>query len=164
MDPASLVYRIRLPVQAVVSNGANLGMIVRMIEKAKEHWREFSESNPGQRFQERYRRRQQDARGHILKRVSLIVLGAVIALGSLFLAPLPGPGFATVFLGLAILAGELLPAARFLDWAEVKLRKFASFVEDVWKGSLLGKVSIVAVAVLLAAAVAYVIYCLFFAA
>jgi uncharacterized protein (TIGR02611 family) len=147
MDPASLVYRIRLPVQAVVSNGANLGMIVRMIEKAKEHWREFSESNPGQRFQERY----------------LIVLGAVIALGSLFLAPLPGPGFATVFLGLAILAGELLPAARFLDWAEARLRRFARFVGNVWHSSLLGKVSVVAVALICAAAVAYVIYRLFFA-
>ena len=134
-----------------------------MIERLKEHWREFSESKPGYRFQERYRRRQQDERGHILKRVFLIVFGAVLALGSLFLAPLPGPGFATVFLGLAILAGELLPAARFLDWAEVRLRKFARFVRYVWRSSLLGKVSVVAVAALCAAAVVYVIYRLFFA-
>jgi hypothetical protein len=132
MDPASLVYRIRLPVQVVVPNGANLGMIVRMIKKAKEHWREFSESNPGQRFQERYRRRQQDARGHILKRVSLILLGAVIALGSLFLAPLPGPGFATVFLGLAILAGEFLLFARFFDRLEVRLRRLGRWVKGRW--------------------------------
>ena len=134
-----------------------------MIGQLKQHWREFSESKPGYRFQERYRRRQQDERGHILKRVFLIVFGAVLALGSLFLAPLPGPGFATVFLGLAILAGELLPAARFLDWAEVRLRKFARFVRYVWRSSLLGKVSVVAVAALCAAAVVYVIYRLFFA-
>jgi uncharacterized protein (TIGR02611 family) len=134
-----------------------------MIERLKEHWRDFRESKPGQRFQDRYRRRQQDEQSHILKRVILIVFGAVLALGSLFLAPLPGPGFATVFLGLAILAGELLPAARFLDWAEVRLRKFASFVRYVWRSSLLGKVSVVAVAALCAAAVVYVIYRLFFA-
>jgi uncharacterized protein (TIGR02611 family) len=134
-----------------------------MIERLKEHWRDFRESKPGQRFQDRYRRRQQDEQGHILKRVFLIVFGAVLALGSLFLAPLPGPGFATVFLGLAILAGELLPAARFLDWAEVRLRKFAHFVRNVWRSSLLGKVSVVAVAALCAAAVVYVIYRLFFA-
>jgi uncharacterized protein (TIGR02611 family) len=91
------------------------------------------------------------------------VLGTVLAVGSLFLAPLPGPGFATVFLGLAILAGELLPAARFLDWAEVRLRKLAHFVANVWQGSLLGKISVVAVAALCAAAVAYAIYRLFFA-
>jgi uncharacterized protein (TIGR02611 family) len=138
-------------------------MIARMIERAKKHWREFNESKPGQRFQDRYRRRQQDAPGHVLKRVSLILLGAVITLGSLFLAPLPGPGFATVFLGLAILAGELLPAARFLDWAEVRLRRLARCVGNVWRSSVLGKVSVVAVALICAATVAYVIYCLFFA-
>jgi uncharacterized protein (TIGR02611 family) len=138
-------------------------MIRDMIERLKQHWREFSESKPGQRFQERYRRRQLGEQGHILKRVFLIVLGAVLALGSLFLAPLPGPGFATVFLGLAILAGELLPAARFLDWAELRLRKFAHFVRYVWRSSLLGKVSVVAVAALCAAAVVYAIYRLFFA-
>ena len=134
-----------------------------MIGRLKQHWREFSESKPGHRFQERYRRRQQAGRGHILKRVFLIVLGAVLALGSLFLAPLPGPGFATVFLGLAILAGELLPAARFLDWAEVRLRKLARFVRHAWRSSFFGKVSIVAIAALLAAAISYVIYRLFFA-
>jgi uncharacterized protein (TIGR02611 family) len=137
-------------------------MIRPVIEKAKEWWREFSGSKPGHRFQERYHRRRRHERGHILKRVFLILLGTVIALGSLFLAPLPGPGFATVFVGLAILAGELLPAARFLDWAEVRLRRFARFVGKVWRGSLLGKVAVLTVAALCAAAVAYVAYRLFF--
>ena len=134
-----------------------------MIERLKEHWRDFRESKPGHRFQDRYRRRQQDEQGHILKRIFLIVLGAVLALGSLFLAPLPGPGFATVFLGLAILAGELLPAARFLDWTELRLRKLARFVRHAWRSSFFGKVSIGAMAALLAAAISYVIYRLFFA-
>ena len=134
-----------------------------MIGRLEQHWREFSESKPGHRFQERYRRRQQAGRGHILKRVFLIVFGAVLALGSLFLAPLPGPGFVTVFFGLAILAGELLPAARFLDWAEVRLRKLARFVRHAWRSSILGKVSIVAIAALLAAVIFCVIYRLFFA-
>jgi uncharacterized protein (TIGR02611 family) len=134
-----------------------------MIEALKESWREFSESEPGHRFQKRYRRRQQDMPGHLLKRVSLILLGAVLALGSLFLAPLPGPGFATVILGLAILAGELLLAARFLDWAEVRLRRFARFVKHVWRSSALGMFAVVAVGATGAAAVAYVAYRLFFA-
>jgi hypothetical protein len=76
---------------------------------------------------------------------------------------LPGPGFATVFVGLAILAGELLPAARLLDWGEVRLRRFGRFVGMVWRSSLLGKVAVVAVAALIAAAVAYVAYRLLFA-
>jgi uncharacterized protein (TIGR02611 family) len=141
-----------------VSEARYRGMIRIVIERLREQWREFSESKPGHRFQDRYRRRQQDERGHILKRIFLIVFGTVLALGSLFLAPLPGPGFATVFVGLAILAGELLPAARFLDWAEVRVRRFGRFVVKVWRSSALGKLAVVAVTALLAAAVAYVAY------
>jgi uncharacterized protein (TIGR02611 family) len=137
-------------------------MIRVVIESLKESWEEFRESNPGRRFQDRYHRRRQNERGHILKRILLVILGAALALGSLFLAPLPGPGFATVFLGLAILAGELLPAARFLDWAELRLRRFASFVGKVWRSSLLGKAAVVVAIALIAAAVAYVAYLLLF--
>jgi uncharacterized protein (TIGR02611 family) len=137
-------------------------MIRVVIESLKESWEEFRESNPGRRFQDRYHRRRQNERGHILKRILLVILGTLLALGSLFLAPLPGPGFATVFLGLAILAGELLPAARFLDWAEVRLRRFARFVGKVWRSSLLGKAAVAGAAALIAAAIAYVAYRLLF--
>src|SRR5215213_5318670 len=133
-----------------------------MIARTKASWQQFKAGKPGYRFQDRYHHRQ-EAQAHQMKSVLLIFLGAVLAVGSLFLAPLPGPGFATIFLGLAILAGELRPAARFLDWAEVRLRKLAHFVANVWQGSLLGKISVVAVAALCAAAVAYAIYRLFFA-
>jgi uncharacterized protein (TIGR02611 family) len=133
-----------------------------MVERMKRHWREFKESKPGQRFQERYRRRQEAERGHIIWRIFLITLGAVIALGSLILAPLPGPGWATVFIGLMILGGELLPAARFLDWLEVRLRELWRLVQRVWRASLLGKVSVVVLAGSCAAAIVYVGYLLLF--
>ena len=97
-----------------------------------------------------------------MKSVLLIFLGAILALGSLFLAPLPGPGFATVFLGLAILAGELRPAARFLDWAEVRLRRLARFVRGVWQASVVGKISVVLVSAICVAAILYVAYLLLF--
>lgn len=133
-----------------------------MIESLKSHWEEFKESEPGQRFKDRYHRRRQDEEGHILKRIFLITLGAVIAVGSLALSPLPGPGWGTVFIGLMILGGELLPAARFLDWAEVKLRKLGRFIQRTWKASVLGKVAVIAVAALLVAAFVYLVYWLFF--
>ena len=133
-----------------------------MIERAKSAWREFSQAKPGQRFKERYRRRQQK-RGHIITRILLIVFGVILTLGSIVLGPLPGAGFGTAFLGLAILGGELLPVARFLDWAEVRLRRLAKLVQRVWHSSTLGKVAIVAVAALCVAAFAYLTYRLFFA-
>lgn len=133
-----------------------------MIRQIKQSWREFTESKPGERFKDRYRRRQQDERGHIIWRIFLITLGAVIALGSLILAPLPGPGWATVFVGLMILAGEFLPAARSLDWLEVRLRKFWRFVEMVWRASAFGKVAVILVAALCAAAVVNLVYLVLF--
>jgi uncharacterized protein (TIGR02611 family) len=132
-----------------------------MIGRLKGDWEKFRDSKPGERFKERYHRRQEKP-GHIVKRVVLIVLGAVLAVGSLFTAPLPGPGFATVFLGLAILGGEVLPAARFLDWGEVRLRQLWQFVESVWRTSLAGKVSLVLIAAFLASGFLYFVYLLFF--
>jgi uncharacterized protein (TIGR02611 family) len=132
-----------------------------MIERTKASWQRFKAGEPGHRFQDRYHHRQAQ-QAHLPKRIFLICLGVVLAVGSLFLAPLPGPGFATVFLGLAILAGELLPAARFLDWAEVRLRRFARFVGVVWRASVLGKVSIVLVAAVCGGALLYVAYLLLF--
>jgi Putative transmembrane protein (PGPGW) len=92
-----------------------------------------------------------------------VILGSVIAVGSLLTAPLPGPGLATVSLGLAILAGELLPAARLLDWSEIRLRQLGRFVRAVWRTGATGNVAVVVVATILAAALLYVLYVLLFA-
>ena len=131
-----------------------------MFKQMQEHWREFTESKPGQRFKDRYHRRRQDEQSHIIWRIFLITLGAVIALGSLVLAPLPGPGWATVFIGLMILGGEVLPAARFLDWLEVWLRKLGRFIHKIWQASVVGKITVSLVAALCVAAVAYAAYLL----
>lgn len=128
-----------------------------MIGRLKENWEEFKESKPGDRFKDRYRRRQQDGPGHFVMRTFWIVLGTVLAISSLVLAPLPGPGFATVFLGLAILAGELLPAARFLDWSEVRLRQLWQFVQDIWRTGLPGKIAVVIAATILVGAFLFVV-------
>ena len=138
-----------------VAKRDEMGKDHAMIKSLKGTWEEFKESKPGERFKDRYRRRQQEP-GNIVKRAVLVVLGAALALGSLLTAPLPGPGFATVFLGLAILAGELLPAARFLDWSEVRLRQLWQFVAEVWRAGPFGKVSIVFVAAFLTAGFFYV--------
>ncbi len=137
-----------------------MGNDLYMIEQIEQHWREFRKSKPGQRFKDRYRRRRRDEQSHIVWRIFLITLGAVIALGSLILAPLPGPGWATVFVGLMILAGEVLPAARFLDWLEVWLRKLGRLVHRVWQDSVGGKIAVILAGALGIAAVAYVVYLL----
>ena len=133
-----------------------------MFEQMQEHWRDFRKSKPGQRFKDRYRRRRQDEQSHIVWRIFLVTLGAVIAFGSLVLAPLPGPGWGTVFVGLMILAGELLPAARFLDRLEVWLRNLGRFAYKIWRASAWGKIAVILVSALCVAAVTYAAYLLLF--
>jgi hypothetical protein len=61
-----------------------------------------------------------------------------------------------------ILAGELLPAARFLDWLEVWLRKLGRYVYKIWQASVWGKIAMILVSALCVAAVAYVVYLLLY--
>ena len=93
------------------------------LENLIEEWRRFlKQSAPGRRFRDRYCRRQQADRS-MPKRVCYVSFGVAIAIGSLLLAPLPGPGWGTLFMGLGIVAGEVLHLARLLDRAEVRLRE-----------------------------------------
>ena len=69
----------------------------------------------------------------------------------------------TLVVGLSMLGSEFLVVARFLDWAEVRLRKLAHLVRVVWRSSTIGRALIVLVALTLVVAFGYVIYSLFFA-
>ena len=95
------------------------------LENSIEEWRRFlGQITPGRRFRNRYCRRQQAGRDRsTLRRACYVAFGIAIAIGSLVLAPFPGPGWVTFFVGLGMIAGEVLHVARFLDQAEVKLRK-----------------------------------------
>jgi uncharacterized protein (TIGR02611 family) len=147
-----------MPGQDQLVKRITIGNDLFMFEQQRQAWREFTQSKPGERFKDRYRRRRQGEQGRIIWRIFLITLGSFIALGSLILAPLPGPGWATVFVGLMILAGELLPAARFLDWLEVLLRRFWRSVKQTWRASVAGKVAVILVAALCVAAIVYVAF------
>ena len=124
---------------------------------SRRSWQQFKESRPRNRFQERYHYRQQGSSNWFSPRKVVYIMGGiVIAVASLVLAPLPGPGWATFFIGLALLAGEILFVARFLDSIEVDLRKIALVFRDVWRVlSPLGRMFIVLVVLLLAATLVY---------
>ncbi len=132
-----------------------------MIERAKRSWRNFTKSKPGDRFQVRYYRRQQSAPGR-LSTIFNIVVGSILVIFSAFFGWAPGPGLLTFFIGLALIGGEFLTIARFLDWSEVRLRKLARLVGVVWRSSTIGKALIVLVALVLVVAFGYVIYSVFF--
>ena len=107
------------------------------LENSIKEWRWFlKHSAPGCRFRDRYHRRQQAGRGRsIFRRICYVALGAAIAIGSLVLAPLPGPGWGTFFVGSGIVAGEVWHVARLLDRSEVKLRQALQRTKGVWDTS-----------------------------
>ena len=108
-----------------------------VLENSIEEWRWFlKRSAPGCRFRDRYRRRQQSEHDRsMLRRALYVAFGIAIAIGSLLLAPLPGPGWGTFFVGLGIVAGEVLHVARLLDRGEVRVREALQRTKGVWDKS-----------------------------
>lgn len=135
-----------------------------MLDKARGDWQSFRRSRLGHRFQERYRRRQRESSGPFDPgKVLYIGVGLVLMVGSAIFGVLPGPGTLTLFLGLAMIAGEFRPVARLLDWAEVRGREFLRWFRRVWRGaSPVGKALISLVILALALALAYLAYRLLF--
>jgi hypothetical protein len=138
-------------------------MMWNLIGKAKRSWQRFKSSKPGDRFQVRYYYRKHTGHGRSsLSRVFNIVVGSALVIFSAFFGWAPGLGIVTLVIGLAMVGGEFLTVARFLDWGEVRLRKLAHFVAEVWRSSTIGKVAVVLVVFILVAALGYVIYSVFF--
>jgi uncharacterized protein (TIGR02611 family) len=67
---------------------------------------------------------------HITWRVTVLVLGWLIILTGVILLILPGPGWAIIFLGLAILATEFVWARHLLTWMRDKVRQYADKALD----------------------------------
>ncbi|QIF02644.1 PGPGW domain-containing protein [Roseimicrobium sp. ORNL1] len=107
-----------------------------MLANLKEHWHELKSSRPGHRFQDRYNRRRKEHRGSFHWGRWLNILGGVLLLlVGLFMLAAPGPGLLVEVAGLSLLGSEFLTLARFLDWAEVRLRKILSWARRWWKRS-----------------------------
>ncbi len=134
-----------------------------MLGQTRQNWQKFKQSEPGRRFEERYRRRQQSEHGWLdPRRLFYVIGGLVIAVGSLLFGVLPGPGILTFLVGLGMVAGEFRPVARLLDWAEVQARKLGRWVRDTWSSSIGGKVVLIVVALAITAVVGYGAYYLLF--
>jgi len=94
-----------------------------MIEHLRTSWRIFAGGRPGLRFRERYRLRQSRGRGGLHPaRLLNLAGGTILIVLSAFFGWLPVLGWATVFLGLAMIAGEFYPVARLMDRLEMRVR------------------------------------------
>ena len=82
---------------------------------------DITQSTPGRRFQERYRKKQGAS---AWKRCLFTCAGVVLTLVGVFFLVAPGPGLPILVVGLALLAQTSAGVARGLDRAEVKLRRW----------------------------------------
>ena len=133
-----------------------------MIGRAKRSWQNFKKSKPGDRFQVRYYYRKQRGPGQLSK-IFNIFLGSVLVVMSTLFGWAPGLGLVSLLIGLALIAGELFPVARFLDWSEVRLRKLARLAGKVWVGATpIGRTLIVLLVLVFVVALGYGAYSLLF--
>lgn len=130
----------------------------------RQSWQDFESSRPGRRFRNRYDRRQRQSRSRLSpSRLLYVIGGFLLVVASLFLGPAPGFGFGTAFIGLGLLASEFQFIARFLDWAEVRLRSLGRELRDIWRTLPLAlQAVVVLVAAILTVALLYGLYWLFF--
>ena len=91
----------------------------------KKSWLELKRGRPGHRFQDRYARRQQSARGAVA-RCAFVCTGVVIALLGIVFLPLPGPGMIIIALGALLMADGSRTAAKALDALELRARRVYS--------------------------------------
>lgn len=92
----------------------------RGLYRVKHHWKDFFRDRAGERFKHRYERTKNY--GPLRRWLTLLGGGLLVVVG-LILMPLPGPGILIAAFGGAVMAGQSLRIARWLDAVEVGVRR-----------------------------------------
>lgn len=103
------------------------------MKRFRSSWHGFSEGRTGRRFRDRYHRRRRSGQKTRLSTILALGGGIALMLAGLLMLVIPGPGWITLFLGLGLVSGEFLPAARLMDRGEVKARKLLRKTIKLWR-------------------------------
>jgi uncharacterized protein (TIGR02611 family) len=68
----------------------------------------------------------------VIRKPSVFIAGWFIVIGGLILIPLPGPGWAIVFVGFAVLATEFASAKRTHEFMVGTLKKIINWFSIRW--------------------------------
>ncbi|HET7670706.1 MAG TPA: PGPGW domain-containing protein [Burkholderiales bacterium] len=88
----------------------------------RQGWQDLKRGRPGRRFQDRYARRRQAARG-MAGKCAFVCLGLLVLLAGIVLLPLPGPGMIIVAAGALLMAEGSRTMAKALDSLELRVRR-----------------------------------------
>lgn len=83
------------------------------------------------------------------KRVVIAITGGIVVLGGLIMVPYPGPGWLTVFAGLAILSTEFLFARKLLRFGRNLYDRWTAWLRQQPRIVQLGVMSITGIVVIL---------------
>jgi uncharacterized protein (TIGR02611 family) len=103
-----------------------------MFGRFMQQWKDATRARPGERFQNRYYRRENRRATRLMKTLKLAIGTALVVVGAILL-PAPGPGFLVIFIGATMIAEESLLVAKALDGAELEARRLASSAKRVWR-------------------------------
>ena len=68
----------------------------------------------------------------VIRRPVIFVIGWVVVAAGLVMLVTPGPGWATIFVGFAILATEYTSAAVVRDWLVSRLKQLIKWCQKLW--------------------------------
>lgn len=92
-----------------------------MFNRFRQHAHQFMAARCGTRFRAHHRRQQ--ARPAIMRTVIAVGFGLLLFAAGLAMLVLPGPGVLVATIGAAMIAGESLLVARWLDRADFCLNR-----------------------------------------
>jgi uncharacterized protein (TIGR02611 family) len=64
----------------------------------------------------------------------IFIIGVAIIVTGVAMLVLPGPGWAAIFLGFAVLATEFAAAAKVRDWTIKELKQWIDRLKHAWRG------------------------------
>lgn len=69
---------------------------------------------------------------HIVRKPAIFIVGWVVVLAGIAMLVLPGPGWAAIFVGFAILATEFASAQKVHKWLVARLTTIIDWLKQVW--------------------------------
>lgn len=67
-----------------------------------------------------------------IRQTLVFIVGSTVVLTGILLLVLPGPGWAAIFVGFAILATEFAFAERVRDWLIIELKRIVRIAGQAW--------------------------------
>ncbi|HVI69086.1 MAG TPA: TIGR02611 family protein [Magnetospirillaceae bacterium] len=70
---------------------------------------------------------------HFVRKPTVFIVGWVVVLAGIAMLVLPGPGWAAIFVGFAILATEFASAQKIHEWLVARLKTIIDWFKQLWE-------------------------------